>query len=84
MSKKAGILFPAARVHRKLKSLPKQVSRVSKGAAVYMAGVMEYLVGKEKVRIKIQIKKWINLKWVLYFFKLKYSNCQAMHVETTK
>jgi hypothetical protein len=68
MSKKAGILFPAARVHRKLKSLPKQVSRVSKGAAVYMAGVMEYLVGKEKVRIKILIKKWINLKWVLYFF----------------
>ena len=46
MSKKAGILFPAARVHRKLKSLPKQVNRVSKGAAVYLAGVMEYLVGK--------------------------------------
>ena len=45
LSKKAGIIFPAARIHRKLKSLPQQVNRVSKGAAVYLSGVMEYLIG---------------------------------------
>ena len=46
LSSKAGLIFPAARIHRKLKSLPQQVKRVSKGAAVYLTGVVEYLMGK--------------------------------------
>ena len=44
-SKRAGLIFPVARIHRKLKQLPQHVKRVSKGASVYMAAVLEYLMG---------------------------------------
>ena len=44
-SKKSGIVFPVVRFLKKLKNAyPKQ--RVGKGAAVYLAAVLEYLVGE--------------------------------------
>ena len=45
-SSRAGIIFPAARFSRLLKKMPQKVHRVSKGAGVYMASVVEYLIGK--------------------------------------
>ena len=44
-SVRSGVLFPVGRIHRYLKrSTPK--TRVSVGASVYTAAVIEYLVGK--------------------------------------
>ena len=43
-SNRAGVIFPVARLHRFLKtSRPK--TRVSVGASVYTAAVIEYLAG---------------------------------------
>ncbi len=44
-SSRAGLIFPVARVTRKLKSIPQKVNRVSKGAGVYLTSVIEYLLG---------------------------------------
>jgi histone H2A len=51
-STRAGIIFPVARMHRKLKSAPTATSRVTQGAAVYTAAVVEYLVGMYITNIK--------------------------------
>jgi hypothetical protein len=45
-SSKAGIIFPVSRIHRYLKSAPATTTRVTKGASVYLAAVVEYLVGR--------------------------------------
>jgi histone H3/H4 len=45
-SSRAGLIFPVARVTRKLKNIPQKVARVSKGAGVYLTSVIEYLLGK--------------------------------------
>ena len=45
-STRAGIIFPVTRLHRLLKAAPTATTRVTKGAAVYLASVIEYLVGK--------------------------------------
>ncbi|UJR22367.1 hypothetical protein I4U23_025429 [Adineta vaga] len=45
-SSRAGIIFPVARMHRYLKSAPSTTNRVTKGAAVYLAAVAEYLVAE--------------------------------------
>jgi histone H2A len=45
-SSRAGIIFPVTRMHRYLKSGPTATSRVTRGAAVYLAAVAEYLVGR--------------------------------------
>ena len=44
-STRAGILFPVGRMHRLLKGIPTAPARVTKGASVYLASVIEYLVG---------------------------------------
>ena len=44
-SARAGLMFPVARMHRYLKSTPTATTRATKGAAVYLAAVAEYLVG---------------------------------------
>jgi len=44
-STRAGIIFPVARMHRLLKSAPTATTRVTQGASVYLASVIEYLVG---------------------------------------
>lgn len=41
-SKKAGIIFPVSRMHRQLKE-GRFAKRISEGASVYMASVLEYL-----------------------------------------
>ncbi|CAF0711562.1 unnamed protein product [Brachionus calyciflorus] len=45
-SSRAGIIFPVARIHRKLKSMPKAATRVAKGASVYASAVIEYLIAE--------------------------------------
>lgn len=45
-SSRAGLIFPVARIARKLKLLPQATKRVSKPAGVYLTGVVEYLMGK--------------------------------------
>ncbi|CAF0753008.1 unnamed protein product [Didymodactylos carnosus] len=45
-SARAGIIFPVTRMHRQLKSSEHVVRRVTKGAAVYLAAVVEYLVAE--------------------------------------
>jgi hypothetical protein len=44
-STRAGIIFPVARINRFLKSAPTATTRVTQGASVYLASVIEYLVG---------------------------------------
>ena len=44
-SKKAGLLFPVGRVHRKLKR-GKYADRYGRGAPVYLAAVMEYVAAE--------------------------------------
>jgi len=44
-SKRAGVVFPVSRIHRILKAT-NHSSQVRNGAAVYMAGVLEYLVAE--------------------------------------
>lgn len=44
-SKRAGVVFPVARIHRYLKKAT--LLRTMKGAPVYLAAVLEYLSGKE-------------------------------------
>eukprot|EP00301_Raphidiophrys_heterophryoidea_P024361 c7888_g1_i1.p2 GENE.c7888_g1_i1~~c7888_g1_i1.p2 ORF type:complete len:362 (-),score=110.41 c7888_g1_i1:216-1301(-) len=44
-STKAGLIFPAARVHRQLKAR-RVADRISVGGAVYMAAVLEYLAAE--------------------------------------
>ncbi len=44
-STRAGVIFPVGRIHRLLKSAPTATARVTKGASVYTAAVIEYLVG---------------------------------------
>lgn len=44
-STRAGIIFPVARIHRFLKSSPTTTTRITQGASVYLASVIEYLVG---------------------------------------
>ena len=46
ISARAGIIFPVTRMHRYLKASPSVAKRVTKGAAIYLAAVAEYLVGK--------------------------------------
>ena len=46
-SSRAGIVFPVSRVLKRLRELPQSTKRVSKGAAVYMSAVLEYLTGSE-------------------------------------
>jgi hypothetical protein len=45
-STRAGIIFPVARMHRTLKSVPTSTTRVTKAASVYLASALEYLVGR--------------------------------------
>jgi len=45
-STRAGIIFPVGRTHRLLKSAPTATTRVTKGAAVYLSSVIEYLVAE--------------------------------------
>ncbi|CAF2619923.1 unnamed protein product [Rotaria sp. Silwood2] len=45
-STRAGIIFPVTRMHRYLKAAPTSTTRVTKGAAVYLAAVAEYLVAE--------------------------------------
>jgi histone H2A len=45
-SRKAGITFPVTRIHKKLRKQPQSTGRVGQGAAVYLAGVMEYLTAE--------------------------------------
>ncbi len=45
-STRAGIIFPVPRMHRYLKAAPLATTRVTKGAAIYLAAVAEYLVGR--------------------------------------
>ncbi|CAF0861549.1 unnamed protein product [Rotaria sordida] len=45
-STRAGIIFPVTRMHRYLKAAPTATTRVTKGAAVYLAAVAEYLVAE--------------------------------------
>lgn len=45
LSSRAGLQFPVARCHRFLKD-GKYAERVSVGAAVYIAGIMEYLTAE--------------------------------------
>ena len=45
-STRAGVIFPVAKFHMKLRRLPQRVKRVSKTAAVYTTAVLEYLTGK--------------------------------------
>jgi histone H2A len=47
-STRAGIIFPVARMHRLLKAAPSAPTRVTKGASVYLASAVEYLVGMYK------------------------------------
>jgi histone H2A len=49
-STRAGIIFPVARIHRLLKSGPNATTRVTKGASVYAAAVIEYLVGMYSIQ----------------------------------
>ena len=44
-SNRAGIAFPVSRIHRLLRK-GNYAPRVSEGAAVYMAGVLEYLTAE--------------------------------------
>ena len=44
-SRKAGLIFPVARFHRLLRSMPQSTKRVSKPAGVYMTAAIEYLMG---------------------------------------
>jgi len=53
-STRAGIIFPVARLHRSLKAAPLVTSRVTKGASVYLASVIEYLVGMFKSELTFQ------------------------------
>lgn len=50
-STRAGIIFPVSRMHRYLKAAPAATSRVTKGAAIYLAAVTEYLVGRYMLNI---------------------------------
>ncbi|CAF1029430.1 unnamed protein product [Adineta steineri] len=45
-SSRAGLIFPVTRMHRYLKAAPTATARVTKGAAVYLAAVAEYLVAE--------------------------------------
>lgn len=45
-SKRAGLILPVSRIHRRLKQLPQAPKRISKGASVYLTSVIEYLIGK--------------------------------------
>ncbi|CAF5214498.1 unnamed protein product, partial [Rotaria magnacalcarata] len=45
-STRAGIIFPVTRMHRYLKVAPSAPKRVTKGAAIYLAAVAEYLVAE--------------------------------------
>ncbi|CAM2724991.1 unnamed protein product [Rotaria socialis] len=45
-STRAGIIFPVTRMHRYLKAAPSAPKRVTKGAAIYLAAVAEYLVAE--------------------------------------
>jgi len=44
-SKKAGVVFPVLQIHRRLKALNPSI-QTRNGAAVYMAGVLEYLIAE--------------------------------------
>ncbi|CAF1580308.1 unnamed protein product, partial [Adineta steineri] len=45
-STRAGIIFPVTRMQRLLKATPSAPGRVSQGASVYLAAVVEYLVAE--------------------------------------
>lgn len=45
-STRAGVIFPVAKFHMKLRRLPQRVKRVSKTAAVYTTAVLEYLTAE--------------------------------------
>ncbi|BGP15848.1 hypothetical protein JCM10213_005667 [Rhodosporidiobolus nylandii] len=45
MSQKAGVVFPVSRIRRKLKD-GQYAKIIRKGSAVYLAGVLEYLVAE--------------------------------------
>ncbi|CAF4973261.1 unnamed protein product, partial [Rotaria socialis] len=45
-SARAGIIFPVARIHRHLKACPTAPKRITQGASVYLASVLEYLVAE--------------------------------------
>lgn len=49
-STRAGIIFPVARIHRLLKQAPSATTRVTQGASVYLASVVEYLVGMSTIQ----------------------------------
>jgi histone H2A len=44
-SARAGIIFPVARMHKNLKAIQTSSNRVTKPTSVYLAAVIEYLVG---------------------------------------
>lgn len=44
-SKRAGIIFPVTRFHRKLKALPQMPHRIYQKASVYLSASIEYLIG---------------------------------------
>jgi histone H2A len=62
---RAGIIFPVARIHRLLKSGPTATTRVTKGASVYAAAVIEYLVGMYSIQSLIIIYKSLSIAELL-------------------
>ena len=68
-STRAGIIFPVARMHRYLKTGPNATTRVTQGASVYTAAVIEYLVGMYSIQSSIIIENIflysgiIGIKW---------------------
>ena len=55
-STRAGIVFPVSRIHNQLKSAPTAVKRVTQCASVYVASVVEYLVGMFTIKVKSSVK----------------------------
>lgn len=55
-SRRSGLIFSVARLHRAFKSLPNIPNRVSKGASIYFTAVVEYLTGMHIDRIKREMK----------------------------
>jgi hypothetical protein len=75
-TKKAGLILPVARFHRKLKNLPRAGKRVSKLASVYSTAVIEYLLGN----CFNSYFYFTHHIFYILFFKLKFWSLAEMFV----
>jgi histone H2A len=63
-SERAGLQFPVGRVHRHLKE-GRYTQRVSEGAAVYLAGVLEYVTAEVLELAGNKAKSWFRVKRII-------------------